>query len=61
MMCRDFDGLREWQDEIMMPVETMRWTKQGGEKGVPAWQRLVELNKEERQKRRRRKRKGKGG
>jgi hypothetical protein len=23
MMCRDFDGLRKWQDEAMMPVETI--------------------------------------
>jgi hypothetical protein len=44
MMCRDFDGLRKLQDETMMPVEMMRWTRQGGEKEVPAWPRLVELN-----------------
>jgi hypothetical protein len=49
MICRDFDGLREWQDETMMLVEMMRWTTHGGEKEVSAWLRLVELNDEERQ------------
>lgn len=43
-VCRDFEKLRVWQGQTMSLIEEMKFTRQGGEKEIPAPEQLKEIN-----------------